>query len=496
MISSSIKRIVRAEGSGGVFDAICLFRLWPTGSFIADAECSEYSSVYSGLAKKTQTAAIGLVGRAYCFIQKGQYERALADLAELDSIHSKEPLSAPTTRFTDALRARANQGISATMDIKSKSGMASVENANSARSDYIHCLRSAIRSNVDDFALHAALGETQLNISPVEAISSLRAASESLDSDIRRCNKAFHGFLSPRRCVAASLYVNLWLNRMRLEEATLKDSRIYKSIWNSNESTNCLKQSIQAYKDATCMHTLSPTQLNAVLSMDVAIITQDHGFSRHCKSDEVFKNWDSEKAQAIEASMNQLSGNIMSKNKSAIDNIDKKIGKLEASDSTDVLKAKTFKQFSFNTLAGNEAVSSGTTDADLVEGSEFMSLLNQIDQVYKDIPTTNVNSEEFQRKQKDLTIQLLLQQRDRINVALGMAYSKTGQEQNALRVLNEVIERDGYFSMHRALEARGKLLQSMGETARSEADFREVYRLKALSIDIPSIDVNTQRRSF
>jgi len=195
--------------------------------------------------------------------------------------------------------------------------------------------------------------------------------------------------------------------------------------------------------------------------------------------------------------LSSFSGNIEKKNLTEISNVSEAIASLNAAASTEgTNSAKCFEVLQRSIGQDDSDALCSLPHKDFKKGTQFMNTLNLIDDVYQSIPTANIHSAGFMRKQKSLLRELLLQQRDRIKIAKADAYTKIGREKDALASLNEVIERDCYLLMHRALDARGALLQIMGETLKSETDFRESHRLKKKALDIPSINVNTQRCSF
>ena len=485
----------RMDAALSTFDTASLFRLWPTASFISHSENAEYTSLFSEIMKKQNLEHLGHIGRAYCSAELGKYDEALQSILEAKVLISNRSVSQSTTRFVQAMHARALQGQAYIAATESQSASRDVC---STKNKYLAELQLAADNDTKDFTLSTALGEDMLEHAPASAIAALQSADMALKNELKECVASVVPFCSENRDSALTIYMQMWASTM--SEKTSTASSVGGSLRDFVNSSHKYEKELKKYRNTRDLSSLSLSELHAVLAIEAAIATRDNGFARVCRAGQIpYKHWDGQKASDIVSRMDTFSGNISAKNQKNLDDLEAMIKNLSASDTSgeqnDMPRLDDVTRANFlNKTAGKPNSPLRKLHSD--PNGELQALLSSIDKVYGAMPTHDVHSEGFQSAQKILLIDLLKQQRNRIQLAMGIALSRTGKEQEALNLLTNIIEEDAFLPMHQVFTARASIYQSVGESAKSDTDFREAFRLKIATVDIPSVDVNTQRRSF
>ena len=498
MMRSTSLSLLGRDKAVRYFDTVSLFRLWPSASLIKETENAEFLSLYSELTKKSKTALLGYIGRAYCFINSGNYESALQDIKAIHNLDRKTKISFESTRFVKALHARARQGMAFVAAAKNNSSNIHISKSCSYGQEYISTLQNAIDADAQDFSLTLALGEDLLDHAPETAIGALNRSGVLISRSLSQCSIVTAPFCLPSRGIGATLYMNMWLSSMSKEctPVTMFGKSLKEFVDSSKDHTEAIAQ----YSESIGSPDITPIELHALLTIQTAIEVKDHGFTRPCRVNNIpSKNWDSKKAQAFEHKMANFGGDITANNKAVLDDIHMKIESLGTADTAGCaqdmphLNSITKEGFLENKM-GKKGVQIRKTHSD-PEG-ELDTLLRTIDTACDNIPTTDVHSSKFEEAQRELLCDLLKQQQYRSQLAVGIAKARSGNEQEGVQILADVIESDAFLPMHKVFTARANALQWMGETDRSDADFREAFRLKISAKDIPSVDANAQRRSF
>eukprot|EP00760_Papus_ankaliazontas_P010592 PhM_4_TR14364/c0_g1_i1/m.41728 len=478
-------------------DVSTLFRLWPTFDAASFKVSSLIGSYTSTIAKYPELGP-AYAGRAQCLVREGQFEKALQDITRAIELTKDEQLRS----YYSVIMARCHQGVACVMACREDNGAATEAELTKARADALEQLKKA--ANASDWASNIVLGESILESDPVAAEYHFSNAIKTLELEISSRQSSDEALLCPNATPEVSLFVRSWLAGVdygcNQTEKSFETDTIRKAYTAYLADLNG-PVGLKEYASSNGLGKLSEDETEAVIRVLALSQVHDNGFSRPLQVNiQPHKDWDGDAAVALQERMEQFSANVTRKNSSDLSRIIRKINALpKGSECYDIAEAKEVLKGAKGADALSVLVSAmgePTTAAIRTEDAAFVGLLNDIDTTYKRIPTGVPGSDQYLTEQKRLAIDLMLQQIDRAKLGLAVAKAQQGNEEAAMEILNDIVDRDAYFRMHQVFSARAAVSKAMGNVEQADRDFREVHRLRVSTTDIPTFDANRYRNDF
>ena len=383
-----------------------------------------------------------------------------------------------------------------------------------ARQRAIGSLQQALEHSPRDWSLSVALGEEWLEGSPVAhgLRGSPRSAAERFQVAIAHLNAELRQREAVGECVveggreesAAGLFVRQWVAEMYASER--KGGKWgSRAVQQTVERLHGTAPSLAPLVKEHGLEELTKEEVRALLPIFVKAELRDYDFVRPCEVDTIsYKPWDSVKAKELQNRFRLFSGNIRGNNAGALNAVYDAIDRLSEKD-----KSKPSAEAASYLRALNEAPTSADTlehvasrlgtpslKGSLTRDSKFYSVLEQIDKTYNSIPSGSIGTTDYLQRQKQMARDLLMQQKDRAELGYAVALGQQGRNDEALKILTSILERDEFLSMHKVFRARATVLEALGDIERADRDFRELFRLHEVPVDIPTIDENRLRKAF